>query len=107
MVKAGNRMITSEQATAQQCCHHWIVEATDELTSKGVCKLCGEQKEFKNKLHGRTSTSESGQGTVSDDERRPRGRPPGRKKPDASQSFIAAAAQGKTFEEWLDSIGTP
>ncbi len=30
------------------CPHHWLIERHRENTSKGVCKLCGETKEFSN-----------------------------------------------------------
>ena len=29
-----------------KCCHHWIIEAPQGPTSKGVCRFCGEEKEF-------------------------------------------------------------
>jgi len=33
-----------------QCQHHWIIEDPDGRISKGRCKLCGSEKEFKNLL---------------------------------------------------------
>ena len=30
------------------CRHHWIIEYTDEPTSKGVCRLCGAERVFEN-----------------------------------------------------------
>ena len=31
-----------------KCCHYWIVECPDGPTSRGVCQICGEEKEFDN-----------------------------------------------------------
>ena len=42
---------TSEaSAPKQKCCHYWIVGITAGPASRGVCKFCGAQKEFKNYL---------------------------------------------------------
>ena len=30
------------------CQHHWVIQAADGPTSPGVCRLCGESKDFKN-----------------------------------------------------------
>jgi hypothetical protein len=30
------------------CIHHWILETPSGPTSRGVCKLCGEEKDFPN-----------------------------------------------------------
>ena len=32
------------------CRHHWIIEVAAESLSKGVCRLCGEEKLFRNQL---------------------------------------------------------
>lgn len=32
------------------CCHYWIIEAAIDPLSKGVCRLCGEKKSFRNRL---------------------------------------------------------
>lgn len=32
------------------CSHHWIIETPDGPTSKGICKLCREEREFSNQL---------------------------------------------------------
>ena len=32
------------------CRHHWIIEAAIDTLSKGVCRLCGEEKLFRNQL---------------------------------------------------------
>lgn len=30
------------------CRHHWLIQAADGPTSGGVCRICGETREFKN-----------------------------------------------------------
>ena len=30
------------------CSHHWLIEPAIGPTSRGVCKLCGAEKEFSN-----------------------------------------------------------
>jgi hypothetical protein len=35
---------------AARCSHHWIIEVAIGPLSKGVCKLCGAEKEFRNQL---------------------------------------------------------
>ena len=30
------------------CSHHWLIQAADGPTSVGVCRICGETREFKN-----------------------------------------------------------
>jgi len=39
---------SSELRARPSCCHHWIIEFTEEPTSKGVCRLCGAEKVFEN-----------------------------------------------------------
>ena len=34
--------------TTTRCPHHWIIETSAGSTSKGVCKLCGEERDFDN-----------------------------------------------------------
>ena len=42
------------------CAHHWEIESPNGPTSVGVCKVCGETKEFRNSI---TSTGwDRGQG---------------------------------------------
>jgi hypothetical protein len=40
--------ILDKTITKSTCRHHWIIEAPEGPTSKGVCKLCGEKKTFDN-----------------------------------------------------------
>ena len=30
------------------CRHHWLIQAADGPTSDGVCRICGETREFNN-----------------------------------------------------------
>ena len=30
------------------CRHHWLIAPSNGPTSKGVCRFCGEEREFKN-----------------------------------------------------------
>ena len=40
--------ILDQAATEPTCRHHWLIESPHGVTSMGVCKLCGSQKEFRN-----------------------------------------------------------
>ena len=31
-----------------QCKHHWLIESPHGATSAGRCKICGEEREFRN-----------------------------------------------------------
>jgi len=33
-----------------QCCHYWIIEVANGPKSRGVCKHCGESKDFLNSI---------------------------------------------------------
>ena len=35
-----------------QCHHHWLIDSVGGPTSKGVCRLCGAERQFKNYLEG-------------------------------------------------------
>jgi hypothetical protein len=47
-------MPTKRQSTPkpkqQKCRHHWQIEPAESATSKGVCRNCGEEREFRNNL---------------------------------------------------------
>ena len=36
--------------TTTQCAHHWLIETAAGPVSKGVCRLCGEEREFANSV---------------------------------------------------------
>lgn len=43
------------QETAEPtCCHHWTIQPATGPVSQGVCKLCGEVREFKNYVEAAT-----------------------------------------------------
>ena len=35
-----------------ECRHYWIIDSPKGRTSKGICKLCGVEKEFLNYAQG-------------------------------------------------------
>jgi len=41
-----------ESAVATACRHYWYIEAADGPTSIGICRICGEKKEFHNSWSG-------------------------------------------------------
>ena len=43
---------TEESVAPDGCRHYWIIESTEGPTSKGVCRLCGAEKEFFNSFYG-------------------------------------------------------
>jgi hypothetical protein len=36
---------------SDECCHHWLIEPHITATSWGVCKYCGERREFVNTVY--------------------------------------------------------
>ena len=36
------------QGNADSCEHYWLIEPPTGPTSDGVCRLCGEKREFEN-----------------------------------------------------------
>ncbi len=34
------------------CTHHWVIDAANGHTSRGVCQLCNEEREFENSTIG-------------------------------------------------------
>jgi hypothetical protein len=43
--------VASAPNLRHNCCHHWIIDVAKAPLSKGVCRLCGEEKLFRNQLH--------------------------------------------------------
>lgn len=41
---------SQEPTTENECHHHWVIDYPRGEMSKGVCKLCGAKKWFKNWL---------------------------------------------------------
>ncbi len=50
--------ISKKPAAEQRCRHYWVIESPAGRTSRGVCSLCGAQREFKNYLRDCLGTSE-------------------------------------------------
>jgi hypothetical protein len=47
----GNHLATNDTTvTAAVCTHHWVIETPTGPVSRGTCKLCGGEREFKNYL---------------------------------------------------------
>jgi hypothetical protein len=40
----------SQTAVVSDCRHHWIIDSSQQLESKGRCRLCGEERTFQNKM---------------------------------------------------------
>ncbi len=36
------------EAAGDTCVHHWVIDPPNGAVSKGRCKVCGEEKEFRN-----------------------------------------------------------
>ena len=41
-----------KSAATTDCRHYWVIEAADGPVSRGVCRFCGEEKEFQNSWIG-------------------------------------------------------
>jgi hypothetical protein len=39
-----------QTSVASDCRHHWIIEYSQQVESKGRCRLCGEERTFVNKM---------------------------------------------------------
>ena len=48
----------AERPMATGCRHHWIIETPNGPVSKGICKLCGEKRDFENIFYGQGQTYE-------------------------------------------------
>ena len=42
--------LTKEHVAPKECAHYWKIETSLGPTSRGICKLCGEEKEFFNAM---------------------------------------------------------
>lgn len=43
-----NNLKEKKSAVSTTCRHYWHIEAADGPISRGICKICGEEKEFYN-----------------------------------------------------------
>ena len=39
-----------EYVTSDQCHHYWIIEVANGPKSRGICKYCGETRDFMNSI---------------------------------------------------------
>ena len=39
-----------QTSVVSDCRHHWIIEYSKQIESKGRCRLCGEERTFVNKM---------------------------------------------------------
>jgi hypothetical protein len=46
------KTLTAEEAgnLVGECTHHWVIESPSGPASRGLCKLCGAEREFRNYL---------------------------------------------------------
>jgi hypothetical protein len=44
------RGVPLQTAVVSDCRHHWIIDSSQQLESKGRCQLCGEVRTFQNKI---------------------------------------------------------
>jgi hypothetical protein len=44
------REATTRVAVLTDCRHYWIIEPSQQIESRGRCRLCGEERTFQNKL---------------------------------------------------------
>ena len=43
-------VLDHEVSEVQGCKHHWLIESPHGPVSKGICRLCGDEKGFRNSL---------------------------------------------------------
>ena len=54
----GQATISKKPAARHRCRHYWVIESPAGRMSKGVCRLCGAQREFRNYLRDCMGASE-------------------------------------------------
>lgn len=42
----------AQTTTNDACQHHWLIDRPNGPTSKGVCRLCSEERDFPNYIEG-------------------------------------------------------
>lgn len=57
MERSINAVAERPEAT-ETCRHHWIIETPNGPFSRGVCKLCGEERDFENLYYGYSQVNE-------------------------------------------------
>ncbi len=56
----GTRQDTQSQVEAPTCQHHWLIETPRGAMSRGRCKRCGEERDFRNSAQDYLWEDESG-----------------------------------------------
>ena len=56
-------IISGDGQQPNQCSHHWVIEGAGGPTSKGICRLCGAEKDFRNYLEGARWDNDTPQGS--------------------------------------------
>ena len=52
-VSASNETLLEPEVLDESTCqHHWVIDRPAGPVSKGVCRLCGENREFQNYVEG-------------------------------------------------------
>lgn len=62
-VKERERKKEGDARPMSECQHHWYIATPAGSTSKGVCRRCGEEREFRNSAADYIGDGESGGGT--------------------------------------------
>ncbi len=44
------REMQLQTGAGSECRHHWIIDFSQQIESKGRCRLCGEERTFQNKM---------------------------------------------------------
>jgi len=39
-----------EYQDESECCHYWLIDSPNGPASRGICKFCGEEKDFYNSV---------------------------------------------------------
>ena len=58
------REVHLQTAVVSDCRHHWIIDSSQQLESKGRCRLCGEERTFQNKMSPQNKKPASADETV-------------------------------------------
>ena len=46
--------LQNTEAVVEVCRHHWVIQPADGPVSNGSCKICGENRKFKNYVESAT-----------------------------------------------------
>jgi len=44
------REMRLQTGVGSDCRHYWIIDSSQQIESKGRCRLCGEERTFQNKM---------------------------------------------------------